>query len=501
MIVSVRTKLFTILSGVVLFFVILSFAATSLGLEKYYIWQKKHILIASSQLIDKNYHGNPEEITTELERTANVLGAGVLIMTQDNDIKYSSIGPFIHQKPHDHHPSGADLPDSDHEPVRLPPPPPLFLKSREIVDPHTILEMQQDCNMKIDFITLERTLENGDTLVIRQPLAQISESATAASQFMVFTGVLSIIAGSIWAFFFAKKFTAPILELNQLAQRMSRLDFTHKYTINKADEIGQLGDSINHLSDQLDTAITELNQKNQQLLADVEKERRLDKMRKDFVSSVSHELKTPLSLILGYAEGLKENVAEDEESRNYYCSIIMDEAEKMDKLVKDLLNLSQIESGFFKLSRTDFDLSALLNDIALKYQTILTEKDITLTIHQEKSFLVNGDTLRIEQVLVNLLNNAIGHTEFAKEIRITAKDIGERIRISVYNSGLPIPVDSLEKIWTSFYKTDEARSRERGGYGLGLSIVRGIQELHGNSYGVENLCDGVEFWFDVNKAS
>ncbi|MDR3563649.1 MAG: HAMP domain-containing sensor histidine kinase [Negativicutes bacterium] len=494
MTVSVRTKLFLALSGVVFFFVLLSFGATHLGLEKYYIWQKKNILLTSSQSIDALYHGSPEEISTELERLANVLGAGILITTREHDIKYSSFGPFMNQKLPDHFAPG---------PARQAPafpPPPLTVKTREAVDNQTILEMQHDDNIKIDFMTLERKLKNGDSLIIRQPLAQVSESAAVAAQFMVFTGILSILAGSFWAFFFAKKFTTPILELSRLAQNMSRLDFSQRRTITANDEIGQLGASINHLSDHLDAAISELNQKNRQLLADVENERKLDKMRKDFVSSVSHELKTPLSLILGYAEGLKENVAQDDESKNYYCSIIMDEAEKMDKLVKDLLNLAQIESGFYQLTRIDFDLSAMLADIALKYQTVLAEKDITLTLDIKESNFVNGDVLRIDQILFNLLNNAIAHAEFAKNIKITVTDIDERIRVYVYNSGRPIPQDSLEKIWTSFYKADEARTRDGGGYGLGLSIVRAIQELHGNSFGVENLQDGVSFWFDLDKA-
>jgi two-component system sensor histidine kinase VanS len=320
-----------------------------------------------------------------------------------------------------------------------------------------------------------------------------------AAQFIVLTGILSILVGGVWAFFFAKRFTLPILELNRIAQSMSQLNFAQKCTINSNDEIGQLGNSINHLSNQLDTAISELNQKNLQLMADVEQERTLDKMRKDFVSSVSHELKTPLSLILGYAEGLQENIAQDEDNKNYYCSVIIDEAEKMDKLVKDLLNLSQIESGLFQLNQSDFDLSILVSAITSKYLTILTEKGINITIDKEVC-PVHGDILRIEQVLLNLFNNAIDHVEFTKTIKIYVQHRKDHNRVFVYNSGRQIPDESLDKIWTSFYKIDKARTRDHGRYGLGLSIVRAIQELHGHAYGVENTDDGVVFWFDVGLA-
>lgn len=481
MIVSIRTKLFIILGGLMLFFLLLSLTLTHLGLEKFYIWQKKDILITNSTVIDGLYRGDPDEIALELERVSNTLGAGVIIFSPENTVKYSSFSPISKQK----------LTDS------FPPPPPSIQKKFEIIDSQTTLELEQDKNLKIDFMIFRHQLHNGDILIVRQPLALISESVTVAGQFIVLTGILSILTGCIWAFFFAKKFTLPILELNRIAQSMSQLNFSQKCTINRQDEFGELGRSINHLSDQLDTAISELNEKNIQLMADVEKERKLDKMRKDFVSSVSHELKTPLSLILGYAEGLYENIAQDEESKNYYCSVIIDEAERMDKLVKDLLNLSQIESGFYQLSKSNFDLSLLLHDITLKYLTILKEKGITLKVMIEPC-LVNGDILRIEQVLLNLLTNAIDHTEFTKTITIFTETSNDHIRVFIHNSGRPIPTESLDKIWTSFYKIDKARTREHGRYGLGLSIVRAIQELHGYSYGAENKSDGVVFWFDLS---
>jgi two-component system sensor histidine kinase VanS len=507
MTVSLRTKLFIILSGLVLFFVLMFLGLTRIGLEKFYTSQKKDVLIASSASFDHLYQGNPKEISLELERMANTLGAGIIIFSKEGNIKYSSFGPIIDQKPYESYPPPQVTPDSSENPSlsRNTPPhfphgPPPIIQSREVIDNRTILEMEHDQDLKIDFMVIRHQMKNDDILSIKQPLALVSESVSVTGQFIIFTGILSIAAGCIWAFFFAKRFTLPILELNRIAQSMSQLDFSQKCIINRGDEIGELGKNINHLSYQLDTAISELNQKNQQLMADVEKERKLDKMRKNFVSSVSHELKTPLSLILGYAEGLRENVARDEESKTYYCSVIIDEAEKMDKLVKDLLNLSQIESGFFQLNRTNFDLSLLLHDIVLKYSTILTEKELFLEMDQVHPLFVNGDELRIEQVLLNLFTNAIDHAEFMKTIKIWAKSTGNTIRVFIYNSGRPIPEESLEKIWTSFYKVDKARTREYGGYGLGLSIVRAIQELHGNDYGVNNTQDGVVFWFDVTKA-
>jgi signal transduction histidine kinase len=488
---SLRTRLFVSLSGLLLLFVLTSLIMTRLGLEKYYIWQKEDALVAASTSIDEIYRGNPLDIATELKRAANELGAGIIIFDRNGQMKYTSFGPFIHQNT-----SGTGSAS-----FQFPLPPPHITKSRKTIDVRTRLEMQSDADIKIDFMVIDRRLNNGDLLHIRQTLAPISESVAVAANFLLVTGLIFLLAGFSWAFLFAKKFTGPIFNLNRIAQGMALLDFSQKASIDRSDEIGELGQSINHLSNQLDSTISELHQKNRQLLADVEKERRLDKMRKDFISSVSHELKTPLALILGYAEGLKENVAQDPQGKDYYCAVIMDEAEKMDRLVHDLLNLSQIESGFLQLKLESFDFSVVVDELIHKYQPILQEKSIALELQSPAEIVVRADLMRVEQILSNYLNNAIDHADGVKKIRVSvgAADDPGHVRVSVYNSGQSVPQDSLEKIWVSFYKADKARTREHGGYGLGLSIVRAIQDLHGNHYGLENLDSGVRFWFDLDR--
>lgn len=504
--ISVRTRLFISLSLMILFFACMSWSLTHFGLEKYYIWQKKSSLINYAQQVNSLYNGNPEDISLELERIGNSLGAGLIIVGQDGQVQYSSFGRIVRQKLYDRRP---DMPQrhnaNTHE--EHPHTIPRILESsmddkpREVIDAQTTIGTQQDLELKIDFITLERKLDNGDTLFIRQPLAAVSENAVFAGNFVFFTGLLTILLGFIWSYIYTKKITQPLLKLNNIAQRISRMDFSTKADIRRSDEIGQLSDSISIMSTKLDSAITELSQKNQQLLADVEKERRLDKMRRDFVSGVSHELKTPLALILGYTEGLKENVAQDAAAKSFYCEVITDEAQKMDRLVKDLLDLSQIESGYFRFDRLDFDLSALLDNIALKYQHIIEPKNINLKLQKQPEIMVNADMLRIEQVIVNILNNAIDHVEADKSILISVAAYEHKIRVSIYNSGNHIPAEVIDNVWTSFYKADKARTRSLGGYGLGLSIVRAIQEVHGNAYGVENSPGGVTFWFDVDMTS
>lgn len=244
--------------------------------------------------------------------------------------------------------------------------------------------------------------------------------------------------------------------------------------------------------------IDTLNDRNEQLEQDIDYERKIDKMRREFVSSVSHELKTPIFLIQGHAEGLRDNVADNENKRSFYCGVIMDEAEKMSILVRDLLDLSNIESGKFPINRIQFNVSVFISEIVSKYERILAEKGIEADIAIDGEYMAYADPVRIEQVMVNLMNNAIDHIDGSKKIRLTVRPEGNKVRVSVYNSGRPIPEESLDKIWSSFYKVDKARRRDLGGTGLGLSIVRAIMEAHAGEYGVTNLKDGVLFWFQMD---
>jgi two-component system sensor histidine kinase VanS len=492
---SIRTKLFLNISFLLVFFVLAAWCLSAMFLEDFYVWNKKRSLIESGRAIAALYAAGGQNISLEMERIADNIGAGIVIIGRDGFPKYTSFERLGHQPRREPRPPGNGRFD-DNRPPHLP----ITITASEEFEGNTIIERQYDQVININFLVLRRELDDGNVLLIRLPLAAVTESAAYANKFTALSGLLAIMAGCIWAYFFARKFTAPLLQLGEVAAGIARLDFTQRCQVTGNDEVGRLGDSINNLSCQLNKSITELNEKNRQLMEDMEKERRLDKLRKDFISSVSHELRTPISLILGYAEGLKENVARDGGDREYYCAVIADEAAKMSKLVNGLLDLSQIESGYLRLDRTDFDLSSMLADIAQKYQAILREKNITLLLAGEPFVWANGDAFRIEQVILNLLNNAITHVDDERLVKVTTVDAGDSVRVEVFNSGRHIPPDSRENLWLSFYKADQARTRGLGGYGLGLSIVRAIQELHGNAYGVENVAGGVTFWFHIDRA-
>ncbi len=492
---SIRTRLFFGISAIVLFFVIFSWVMNNQFLDRFYLEKKKSILTNVSQKTNQIYEGEPEKIALELEMAENNYGINISIIGQDGTIKYSTFSRILNQFPFDRkaqRPRTTETINS-FEAAKQP---------RSFIFPPLNSDnngffYQKDSELNINYLMKETTLSNGDILLLRTPLAAISENAAIANDFLMITGILSLLLGSIWAYLFSKKFTKPILKLNKIAQNMAGLDFTETYEITTKDEIGDLGESINFLSKELESAIVELQAKNRQLEEDIEKERKIDQMRKEFVSNVSHELKTPLSLIQGYAEGLKLNVIDDERNKQFYCEVIIDEAAKMDTLVKDLLHLSQIDSGYYKLDKTDFDLSSLIDYIASKFQVIFADKDIVSIIDKPESLFVCGDIMRVEQVLVNYITNALQHVDENKTIKLGAQIKLDKVRVSVFNTGKNIPEEETEQIWTSFYKIDKARTRDYGGYGLGLSIVRAILEQHQNEYGVINMENGVEFWFEL----
>ena len=256
---------------------------------------------------------------------------------------------------------------------------------------------------------------------------------------------------------------------------------------------------MNRLSETLEETISELKSANIQLMRDIEKKVQIDEMRKDFLSNVSHELKTPLSLISGYAEGLKECVNEDADSRAWYCEVIMDETDKMNRMVKKLLTLNQLESGNEKVQMVRFDVTELIAGLLAGTSLMAEQSGVTLRLAPCGAAYVWGDTFRVEEVLTNYLTNAINHAKGQRLVEFSVMP-GQRVtRVSVFNTGDPIPEEELDKIWVKFYKVDKARTREYGGSGIGLSIVRAIMDSFHQQCGVRNRENGVEFWMELES--
>lgn len=358
----------------------------------------------------------------------------------------------------------------------------------------------------VDFRNNRRTylvfygwLGNGNAVQIRTAMENIIVSTRIFNRFFVYSGFLAAVFGAIISIFASKRLTRPIRMLTEISKKMTNLDFNAKYVPGGTNEIDQLGRHMNQLSQTLEKTISELKSANNKLKDDIEKKIRIDEMRKEFLSNVSHELKTPLALIQGYAEGLQECVHEDEENRDFYCEVIVDEAGKMNRMVKKLLTLNQLEFGTDPVSMERFDLTELIRGLIQSSSILLEQSGITLTFHTDAPLYVWADEFKVEEVITNYLSNAIHHAKDPKHIDIKYTQAGTDVRVSIFNTGDPIPPEDLEQIWVKFYKVDKARTREYGGSGIGLSIVKAIMDSFHKKCGVINHADGVEFWFELEE--
>lgn len=335
--------------------------------------------------------------------------------------------------------------------------------------------------------------------LMQSPLASIQDSARIANRFLIYVGCLAVVVGALFVWFFSRRITNPILELAELSQRMANLDFDARYTSGGSDEIGILGENFNLMSKRLEETISELKSANNQLQKDIEQKEKIENMRNEFLGNVSHELKTPIALIQGYAEGLKEGVSDDPESREFYCDVIMDEADKMNKMVRNLLVLNQLEFGSEELDVQRFDVVRLIRGVLASCEILLQQAEVAVEFIADEEVCVWADEFKTEQVIRNYLTNAIHHAEFEKRIEIRVIPKGDTVRVTVFNSGKPIPEEDLKKLWDKFYKVDKAHTREYGGNGIGLSIVKAIMESFHQEYGVKNYDNGVEFWFELDS--
>ena len=355
----------------------------------------------------------------------------------------------------------------------------------------------RDDRTQQEYVDMWGVLDNGNLFLFRSPLESIRQSVTVANRFLAYVGLGSVLISALVIWLVSRKVTEPIMELTQISERMSRLDFDAKYTGNSKTEVALLGRNINELSETLENTISELKSANNELQRDIEKKNKIDEMRKEFLSNVSHELKTPIALIQGYAEGLREGINDDAESREFYCEVIMDEASKMNNMVKKLLTLNQLEFGNDTVTMERFDVTALIKNYLQSVDILCKQKEIKVQMENTPAIHVWADEFMVEEVFGNYFTNAMNHVAGDKVIDVKLVTEDKKVRISVFNSGQPIPKESLPHIWEKFYKVDKARTRAYGGSGVGLSIVKAIMESMNQEFGAINYDNGVEFWFEL----
>ena len=487
---SIQAKLFFTVASVVIMTVLFLVIINGVVFEAYYYYHIKNHLISSYEQVSSE-KDNVEATMKNLSQIENI---EIEITDNENKMIHSTKNDFIKEF--------ESIPDVNYE-VKYS----IFNQDEVVYNKNNAMICKIiDKVTGVNVILLKGKLDDGYVYIIK-PISIVEESIKISNRSIWTIAVFSVTISAVAVMLITVKFAKPISELNELAKSMSNLDFSKKYTMhNTDDELNQLGMSINVLSSTLEQKIKELEKHNMQLERDIEEKSKIDEMRKQFISDVSHELKTPIALIQGYAEGLLENVNSDEESKNFYAEVIVDESNKMDGLVKKLLELMKLENEDSKFNDTTFNIVELIRNTIKKYNIQLDENSIKVLFDNEDPIWVYADDFYIEEVFSNYFINAIKNNkeiDNKKEIKITInenKDNG-KYRIAVFNTGDNISNENIEKIWNRFYKADKSRNREKGGHGIGLSIVKAIMSRYKSDYGVNNLENGVEFYFDIDKSN
>ncbi|MUG67117.1 HAMP domain-containing protein [Paenibacillus campinasensis] len=354
--------------------------------------------------------------------------------------------------------------------------------------PHPVMDFSENqVNYKI---FVERSQDgdgNAEYVFAMTSLQPVNEAVGMLEQYYVYVIIATILLVMLVSFYYSRRISRPLLRMNRVTRQMAGLDFSEDLPITSKDEIGSLSRSINELSGRLHAHILRLEE-------DIEKEKQLERTRKEFISSVSHELKTPLSVIQSCLAILKDGIAPHK--RDYYFQAMEDEVRRMDMLIADMLELAKYESGTYKMNMDSFSIDAVIERTCVKLADELAAKQLHL--HTSLPPVeVMGNELRIEQVIVNFLTNAIRYTPEQQAIHITISEETDSARISIENKGARIPDEQLERIWDRFYRGEQSRGRATGGTGLGLAISKKILEMHGVPYGAVNTDDGVLFYFHL----
>ena len=260
--------------------------------------------------------------------------------------------------------------------------------------------------------------DNTTTFIMSMPISSLRESVSFFNRFLLIIGICAMVIGSIIVYFMSREISKPINEIASLSEKMSRLDFTTRYTGCRCDEIGVLGNSMNVMSDKLESAIAELKTANNELQSDVQNKTKIAARQQEFIANVSHELKTPIALIQGYAEGLNEGLADDPAAREYYCGVIVDEAKRMNVMVHELMNLSSIEQGKDLPDFSLFDISKVVHGVVTKSEILIRQKDAHVEIDIPEGTMVWADEFKIEEVITNYLNNALNHLQEPNNISL-----------------------------------------------------------------------------------
>ena len=469
---GLRAKVFLEIGAIIAVCLVGISIANSQLLESVYIWNVERSLTTMAQ----NAEDVEDDYFSLLSEYENKQGVSIDLYDKEDNYLYEGTGNFISSNK-------------------------LNIISRTQNEDGSYFNVVAEEGGTTQYIVFGKDFENGYHIEITAQKDPIQENANLATRVTTTITILALVLALVFISAYSKHFTKPLIQMSEVANKIANLDFSAKCEINRGDEIGALAENINVVSDSLNTALSELREKNEQLMEDIEKERRIEQMRADFISAASHELKTPIAIIRGYAEGLKMNVSEENESASEYCDIIMRESDRMNVLVLNMLEQSLYSSGVKKPDMVEFNVSSFIEDLLKTVAPIFEEKGVTANYIKTENLTAFADKTQMTTVLSNIVLNACSHASDEKLIEITIEKADNKIKVNVFNTGSRVEDKDKDGIFTSFYRADKAHSRAEGRFGLGLAIVKSITENHNCECGFENKENGVTFWFTMPECN
>jgi len=458
---SIRKKVFLLFTAFAALMVLIGILSNALFLERYSIARNRVTLRIASNRIERlilSGEDDWEEQLLELDRT---YGIGIRIADSDYNLVYSSAAAA----------KGTDVKKIPKE-IRE------FLNSKKwlVRRDHADVTVNDYGNPNLIYA---RRLDNGNFLILSKSIKGIQESVTISNRFYLIVGIGLILIGGGATLIVSRIITKPIVEMSRVAANIAELEFGERIEVATNDEVGRLGESINEISEKLSRSISRMRQ-------DIVRRKRL-------VRDLSHELKTPIGVIKGYAEGLQFGVADDPEKTARYCGVIAAECDRMDGMIRQLLELSRLENAETPLNRSVLPVELLFDSLKARFERDMEQKHIRFRLTAPPGAQLKADEELMDRALSNLLTNAIRHTPEKGEIQLSVEYEAKNAVLRVRNTGSPIPAEELDRIWDVFYSTDQSRGRDSGGHGVGLAIVQSIAALHGGSVSARNREDGVEF--------
>ena len=488
---SLKSKLFIVMLLVLIINVILSVVLGTTSFDKLYTYDKINSLKKGVDEIKASYATKDLNKIVEAIINHEAQNMSICIFNLNKDTGYGELEYYSRQKYFSTNPFDKEI---------------LFLVEKlykenafnKITEISRYYVINDEKNRFDNNITVLSKLEGNKYILMQTPIKFIKDISDLTIKYTLYISIFSFLIAAVIIYFIANRATKPIRQIQKIADKISNLDFSDKCNELTNDEIGLLSSSINNMSDKLQDYISQLMVANDKLKDDLIKQEKTDKMRKQFIANVSHDFKTPLTLIMSYSEALLDMKDMDESARKEYLNIIVNEGNKMSEFVQELLKLSQLESGMIKLEKSNFSINEIINDTIKKNKILAESKNLTIKKNIADDSIVYADYYRIEQVFQNLYENAIKYAPDGGTVCVTVAKNGSKCIVSIFNTGKNISEEELENIFVSFYRTDKSR-KNMGSYGLGLAIVKAIMEMHGENFGVKNEDGGVEFWFELDN--